>query len=238
MTASITHYEKLGFKVIATGNKPYPWAQLTDNSLLILLNQDGMQYIGLLYFSASFDEVVEYLRKSGVKFIREMKMGEKLHQVIFATPDDFMISVVNHSPGEMYQPNGPNYLTMTEEQHRDVANYPNKSLGFFGEFCHRVKNFGASKAFWQNIGFECVYESGGPYHWGLFKDSWHIVGLHQTTDFDYAAITYFAKDTREKIKALRQNGVTDITQFTGTGGNEDNVVITGPEGQRVFLFNF
>ena len=238
LNASLAHYERLGFKVLATGTKPYPWAQLTDESLLLLLNQDGMKYIGLLYFSAKFELVVADLKNHGVSFDHELKRDDVLQQVFFSSPDGFLISIVNNDAKGMYQPQGPNYLTMSDAQQRDTANYPNNRLGFFGEFCHQVKDFKASRKFWEMLGFECTYESGGPYHWGLFKDSWHIIGLHQTSDFDYAAITYFAKDTGERIKALREHGVTDITPFTGTGGNENNVVITGPEGQKVFLFSF
>ncbi|MEZ4687515.1 MAG: hypothetical protein R3B47_16050 [Bacteroidia bacterium] len=45
---SISFYEKLGFHRIGGGEKPYPWAQMSDDSRLILLNQDGNSYLGLV----------------------------------------------------------------------------------------------------------------------------------------------------------------------------------------------
>lgn len=235
---SVSHYRKLGFRVLASDKSPYPWAQVTDDTLLLLLNQDGKQYIGLLYFSGNFDEVIRHLREGGVTFLQEIKQGDELNQVIFSSPDGFMLSVTNRDATGMFQPSGPHYLTMTKAQQLDTANYPNSKIGFFGEFCHRVENFAEAKKFWEMIGFERVHASGGPYSWGLMRDGWQVIGLHETNDFDYAAITYFAKDTREKIRSLRNEGIAEITQFTGTGGNADSVVITSPEGQKVFLFNF
>lgn len=236
---SIKHYEKLGFSRLNGDTDPYPWAQITDGSLLILLNQDGMEYIGLLYFSSKFSEVVGHLKKAGVRFVHESKKDGMLHQVIFATPDNFFLSVVNADPATLYQPSGPNYFTMPKEDQLNPAKYPNAMLGFFGEFCHKVSDFAVSRTFWESIGFECAYSSEGPYHWGLFRDSWHIIGLHQTTDFHEPAITYFAKDSAEKVAVLKKDGISSISQFTGTGGGNDaNVVITSPEGQKVFLFNF
>ncbi|MEZ4687513.1 MAG: hypothetical protein R3B47_16040 [Bacteroidia bacterium] len=63
-----------------------------------------------------------------------------------------------------------------------------------------------------------------------------MIGLHQTEEFDVAAITYFAKDMADRIKKLNADGV-ETSLFGGTGGgNEANQIARAPEGTHFFLF--
>ena len=70
-----------------------------------------------------------------------------------------------------------------------------------------------------------------PYPWAIASDGLAVVGLHQTTEFDYPAITFFAADMKDKIEKLKENGLTDFKE-KGPG----NVVLRTPEHQHINLF--
>ncbi len=236
LEASLPFYAKLGFEVVKRDTKPNPWAQVSDGSVLILLNQDNMSYMGLTYFSADMPQKVEALKAKGVNFVQEIKNGDTLFQAILETPDKFYVSLINHDATDMYQPTEPTLADIPESDW-EKAPSPNAKIGIFGELCHDVTDVDKSIAFWEILGFK-VKKYPGPYPWAIAMDGHHIVGLHQTKDFDYPALTYFAKDMGERLKALKADGVDSLSVFTGQGGNESNMVATTPEGQKFFLFSY
>ena len=60
-----------------------------------------------------------------------------------------------------------------------------------------------------------------------------IIGLHQTKDFDYPAITYFGLNTEKRIQQLKENGLKNFTERMG----KNNQSLTTWEGQHFFLFS-
>ena len=231
-------YEKLGFRKIGESDKPYPWIQITDDSTLILLSGDGMEYMGLTYFEKGMQDKVAQMEKEGVKFIQKTEQAGAF-QAIFGSPDDFYISLVDYESPESVE-NTKKRTTLAnyaETEWQNINTYPNPNCGIFGELCIPVKDLDTSIAFWEKYGFE-VKKYGGPYPWAIGQDGMNIIGLHQTTEFTKPAITYFAKDMGEKIKALKTNGVESLKIFGGTGGNESNMVLTTPENQQFFLFSY
>jgi len=77
-----------------------------------------------------------------------------------------------------------------------------------------------------------------PYPWAILSDGMNILGLHQTKDFDYPAITYFAPDMSQRVQKLKEAGITSFADWQGQGGKEGNFILTTPEGQKIFLFSF
>ncbi len=233
-------YEKLGFKkIIAQGEQPNKWMQITDTSLLILLNEDGLDYIGLTYFHPNLEDKVADLEAKGIKIAQKSEHEGQLFQVLFASPDGLFINLINHAATEMYQPDGVNIMSLPEKEWANTERYPNKECGFFGELCHPVTNMKKSVEYWKLLGFDAVSVNQAPYPWAIMYDGKNIVGLHQTTDFNHPAITYFAKDMGERVKALEKAGVHSIEVFGGHGGGDrNNVIVHTPEGQHFFLFSF
>src|ERR1017187_9418212 len=81
-------YDKIGFKRIAEGAQPNPFILYTDDSSVILLNQDGMEYMGFIYFSPDMGRVADVLKRMGTEFLQQtLDPGGKFYQGIFLTPD-------------------------------------------------------------------------------------------------------------------------------------------------------
>jgi len=234
---SFRFYEKLGFKKIAGDTLPYPWMQISDGSTLILLSQDGMKYMGLTYFSKDMNKKVAELKKIGIMITRRTSNDEKVYTDIFLSPDSFGVGLIHYDPSNMYQPKGMTLLNFPKDDFAKPEKYPNPKCGIFGEFAQPVKDLKASITFWQKLGFDTLSVNKEPYPWAIMSDGMNILGLHQTKDFTYPAITYFAPDMGKRIKKLKEEGIDSIKVFEGTGGNENNVVVTTPEGQKIFLFS-
>src|SRR5688572_27428158 len=84
---SLAFYLKLGFSKVAEKKDDNPWVQLTDGQILILLNQDSMNYTGLTYFSENIEETVAELEKSGIEFDAKIKKEEKLYIAVLNEPN-------------------------------------------------------------------------------------------------------------------------------------------------------
>ena len=236
--ASFALYEKLGFKVIARDTVPNPWLQISDGSIMILLNEDGMKYMGLTYFAKDMDQKVAALERFGIEFALKTDKEGKFFQGIFFSPDSLGVSLINYDPSKIYQPKGLTMRNFPSEDIMKPEKLPNPKCGIFGEFSHPVKDLKISISYWEKLGFQSLSVNEEPYPWAILSDGLNILGLHQTDDFDHPAITYFAPDMGARIKKLKEEGLESITVFQGEGGNSNNVVVTTPEGQKIFLFSF
>jgi len=238
LEASLQHYAKLGFRLVGKSQSPNPWAYITDESLLLLLSQDDQNFFGLTYFLPDVDALLKQLwgREISPAAKQEDERGTRF--ALLLSPDDFGIALVRHTGEGIFQPSGPTLKTFPPEEMGNPKKYPNAQLGIFGEFCHAVVDLERSKSWWEKLGFESLSVNASPYPWGILALGQHIIGLHQTKDFDRPALTYFAKDSGMKAEALRAKVGTQVREFAGTGGDANNVVISSPEGQQVFLFSF
>jgi catechol 2,3-dioxygenase-like lactoylglutathione lyase family enzyme len=227
LAAARQFYDQLGFQLIDQQTEPWPWAQVSDGQILLLLNQDGNLYTGLLYMSPAADEVVAHLETLGVGFIhRQEREDGVLQQVIFGA-HNLLVSVANHDPAGLYQPAGE----------------PLSRCGKFGEFAIPVADFTAASTFWQQVGFEIRYESTEPYQWGIFNDGNIVLGLHAVQNmagdekdrfyFPHPTMTYFNADMAARIASLRAGGLPFQAGYDGGPGN---AILIAPGDQRIFLF--
>jgi hypothetical protein len=122
-------------------------------------------------------------------------------------------------------------LTMSPADYFNPDKYPNKVCGLFGEFAHPVVDLDKAIEFWAKLGFKAVSKFTSPYPWAILSDGLGIVGAHQTTHFSYPAITFFAADSKDKIAALKEAGVTGMVEE-----GPANAVLTTPEQQHIFLY--
>jgi predicted lactoylglutathione lyase len=236
--ASFAVYEKLGFKKLAEGQKPNPFIHITDGSILIMLVNEGKEYLELSYLAKGMDETYEELKRSGVAFEDVTMAGSIFFKGKFRSPEGVIIDLVNYDPVHFYQPKGKTLRHLAENEFFDTAKYPNARIGIFGEFSISVKNLRESLNFWRSLGFQHTGIHEKPYPWTIISDDLNIIGLHQTTEFSGCAITYFAPDMQQRIAKLKEEGVTSIAGFTGASGGDRNGVLTTPEGQKIFLFSF
>jgi len=134
LDSSITVYEKLGFLKIASNDFPFPWVQVSDGSLLITLRKDATPYIGLSYYAADVEKLVDQLEKDGVVFAQKPKEGDMLKRYYLKTPDGFTI-ILSNNLGGFKQPKGITMLTMNQTDFGSADKYPNNQCGVFWGIC-------------------------------------------------------------------------------------------------------
>jgi predicted lactoylglutathione lyase len=227
---SLKFYQQLGFREAYRADFPFPWIQVSDSALLIMLRQDKNPYISLTYYVKDMDKVLADLNESGIS-PRSMPTPDKMIQrFLISTAEGHNISLVTYVEG-FAQPAGTTMLTMQPQDFSDPGKYANKICGMFGEFAFPVGNLDNSIAFWEKLGYRSLSKKASPYPWAILSDGLGIVGLHQTNTFSVPTITFFASDMKEKIENLKSKGMND---FTERGGS--NIVLTTPEQQKINLF--
>ena len=228
---SLAFYQKLGFNELFRAEWPFPWIQISDSVLLIMLRKDTKPYLALTYYVKQIDKVVTALEQKGISFTQKPKKADAVKRYLFTSPDGLNISLVGIIEG-FSQPPGPGMLQMPQQDYFNPDKYVNKTCGLFGELAHPVTDLAASIAFWELLGFKAISKFTSPYPWAILSDGLSIVGLHQSDHFSYPAITYFAADMKEKIAALKKNGFKNFT-----ADDSSNIRVTTPEEQHVFLFS-
>jgi len=232
LDSSVAVYEKLGFPKIASNTFPVPWAQVSDGSLLIMMRKDATPYIGLTYYTNDIEKVVDQLEKQGIVFIQKPKEGDPIKRYYIKTPDGFNVMLASNL-GAFTQPTGATMLTMKQEDFTKADKYPNKQCGAFGEFCHPVVDLDKSLDYWKKLGFTVKTKMTSPYPWAIVTDGLMQVGLHQTKDFNYPAVTYFGLNTEKRVQQLKEKGLKNFTDMMG----KNNVILKTWEGQHFFLFS-
>ncbi len=227
---SLAYYQKLGFKELFRADWPFPWIQITDGVLLIMLRADPKPYIALTYYVKDINSVVADLDKKGFKFTQRAKDNDMLKRYVMQSPDGLTISLVNIMEG-FSQPPGPGMLAMPQQDYFNPEKYVNKTCGLYGEFAHPVADLERSLEYWKLLGFNVISKFTSPYPWAIISDGLSIVGLHQSNHFNYPAITFFAADMKEKINKLKEAGLTGYEEKAG-----GNIVLTTPEQQHINLF--
>jgi len=230
---SLRYYQQLGFAEVQRMDFPFPWIQISDDALLIMLRQDKNPYIALTYYTQfiAMDKVISELESAGIKFSSKPKKVDMVKKYLFQSPDNWNISIVSNIEDIFNQPSGPTMLNMPQEDYFKPEKYVNKVCGLYGEFAHPVTDLSKSISFWEKLGFKALSKHSSPYPWAIISDGLAIVGLHQTKDFSVPTITFFASDMKNKIEKLKQQGLNNFSEK-----NDCNIVLTTPEQQKINLF--
>lgn len=227
---SFDFYKKIGFSEVMRMDFPFPWIQISDGALLIMLRKDIKPYIALTYYAKDIDKSVKLIEDAGFKFSEKPKASDIVKKYLLQSPDGVNVSLVHIIDGYT-QPKGPTMLTMAQQDYTNPDKYVNKSCGMFGEFAIPVKDLDNSISFWGKLGFTTLSKMSSSYPWAILSDGLAIIGLHQTKDFEGPTITYFASDMKQKIENLKHKEIDVFKEL-----NPSNIVLTTPEKQKVNLF--
>ena len=233
LDSSVACYEKLGFNKIGSNTFPFPWAQVSDGSLLIMMRKDAVPYIGLTYYVNDIDKTVAQLEKDSIVFAQKPRAGDPIKRYLIKSPDGFNIALVSNI-GNFQQPKGITMLNMKPADYASAEKYPNQQCGVFGEFCHPVMDIAVSVAFWKKLGFTEKGGMKGSEAYSIVSDGLMIIGLHQTKEFNYPAITYFGINAAKRIQQLKDKGLNNLTEMR----DKNNVVLKTWEQQHIFIFSF
>src|ERR1044071_7206454 len=119
---SLKFYQLLGFSEVMRFNFPFPWIQVSDGQLLIMLRLDDNPYFALTYYSKETGTIVADLESKGIRFSQKPKVSDMIKRYVFQSPDGLNISLVTIMDGFM-QPPGPTMLTMNQEDYMKPEKY-------------------------------------------------------------------------------------------------------------------
>lgn len=227
---SFSFYQMLGFKEVNRSAMPFPWIQISDGALLIMLRQDSTPYIALTYYVKDPDNLAASLETEGIVFATKPNPSDMLKRYLLKSPDGMNVSLVTFVDG-FVQPPGPTMLKMPQEDFFNPGKYVNKVCGLFGEIAHPVADIDKSMVFWEKLGFKILSRMSSPYNWAIISDGLSVVGLHQATHFTNPTITYFASDMKDKVEKLKSEGLKDFVEQ-----GPANITVTTPEKQKINLF--
>ncbi len=221
-------YESLDFKTTKAVSADYPTAAVTDGSVVLALHQAEFNSPAITYFGSAVAECLRVLEKNSIAAKVLKREGGKATEIEFADINGQRVVLKAQAP---QQREGVSFEMMTPEGPKGKEKHYSK-CGIFGEFSIPVKDRAASAAFWQKLGFQKMHESDAPYPWGIYSDGVTVLGIHQTTEFKESALSFFSKDSRDRIAALKKEGFQFLVDLDPT-----NSVLKSPDGQMIFVFN-
>ena len=226
--AAQKYYEGLGFKNTTAAKADYPVAALTDGNVVLALHQTEFPSPTITYYGSNLPECLNALQANGAKPALLKNGNGKVSEVEFFDLDGQRILLKAQAPVSRL---GVGFELMTPAGPQNKEKHYSK-IGTFGEFSIAVKDRAASAAFWQKFGFEKFHESNSPYPWGIYSDGLTVLGLHQTTEFKEPALSFFSKDSKDRIIALKKSGFSFVADI-----DPANSVLKSPDGQMIFVFN-
>lgn len=226
--AAQNYYESLGFKSTKAAPADRPTAAVTDGSVVLVLHQADFKSPTITYFGSVVTECLRALRENGIEATILKRENGKATEVEFMDMNGQRVVLKAQAP---VQRQGVSFELMTPAGPTGKEKHYSK-CGIFGEFSIPVKDRAASAAFWQKLGFKNMHESDAPYPWGIYSDGVTVLGLHQTTEFKEVALSFFAKDSKDRIAALKKEGFQFFADLDPT-----NSVLKSPDGQMIFVFN-
>src|SRR5215213_2041760 len=78
LEASLQFYQQLGFSETMRDTFPFPWIQITDGALLIMLRKDKDPYIALTYYPRSAASIISGLEAEGISFVSRPKSTDMI----------------------------------------------------------------------------------------------------------------------------------------------------------------
>ena len=125
---SLTFYQMLGFKELFRADMPFPWIQITDGALLLMLRKDSKPYIALTYYVKEIDKLVANLEADGVSFVTKPEATELIKRYLMKSPDNMNVSLVTLVDG-FVKPAKPTMLTTPPQDFSNPDKYANKVCG-------------------------------------------------------------------------------------------------------------
>jgi len=221
LDAEVKFFELLGFRTSPNQtNNPGPHRIMTDGSIFIGLYQMEFPSPTVGVYCDEIQVDIDGLRTAGIEV------------EVFTDSNGEIEAAVAVSPY-----GAPLFLQSSEVfQHPDRVP-PFSKVGIVGELALPVSDFESEVTFWQQVGFQLV---GGPYDqpekWGILGDRTLPVGVHETTNYDQPALTFFSPHQTDLIEELHRAGWVFEWSTKGESGKFENAAVITPNGFLIFLF--
>lgn len=213
--AGARYFERLGFERTSPIDLPYACAAVTDGVLTVGLHEAPFPSPSLIYYGAPLAELQSAFATIGIEAPVLRRAGGEATIRRLVTPCGLRLVLARRPAPE-----------------RTPAANAASRCGVLAELTLPTADRDASAAFWASFGFvpQIAYEQ--PYPWGALSDDIFRLGLHETTDFNAPALTFFAEDAPARIGALRRDGFT----ISRAADGDRHAVLEAPGGLLLFLF--
>jgi hypothetical protein len=211
-------YEKLGFTPIEQGGEPVPYVLYTDGVIHLRVDECQFPSPRLDYYTSDAPRQVQRLLDLDWQINTEKACARKVNVTNFLDPNSQQLAIIQRDHGPVPLPRQSHNL-----------------MGTFGEVSVHTNNRDESIAWYEKLGFKAA-KSEKPWPLALLTDGNTIVGLHQTNTFTRTTITYYSKDSVQRIAKLKSMGFTFTNEQNNAAGQVANAQLTAPDGQTFFVF--
>ena len=224
---SVRFYEQLGYQKVSESAAPDPHALLTDGVIRLALRVGSKWKTTLTYYVEDLAERVAAFERRGVRFDDRRESHGRVTGATLTDPNGLEVNLVEAAPSQIYQPPGA----------------PVSAAGQFGELSIETGDVQKSLDFWTRLGFKPTEYMPDPHDaWGSIADGLLMLGIYREGHCPHIirtpSITYFEADMPERIRQLKQKGITFLDELPGANGETGHAVAEAPEGQLLFLFGF
>jgi len=212
-------YEKLGFIAIEEGGEPVPYVLFTDGVIHLRLDECQFPSPRLDYYTSDAPKQVQRLETLGIMYSTEKACAHKVNVTNFLDPNSQQLALIQRDHAPIAEPRKPQSL-----------------LGHLGEFSIHTTDREESIAWYEKLGFKTYFKFDKPHPWAILSDGNMVLGLHQSNDFTRTTLTYFSKDSADRIEKLKAMGFTLTNEQKNAAGKVANAMLTAPDGQTFFVF--
>jgi catechol 2,3-dioxygenase-like lactoylglutathione lyase family enzyme len=217
---SIAFYAALGFQQASTNETwTYPYAVMTDGRLFIGLHQQVIKSPALCFVQSDVAKHASELRKLGIVFDDEHLSSDSFNELSFHDPDGQQVRLLE---ARTYSP-------------PDIDAAFSSSCGYFVEYGMPVREFTATKLFWEQLGFVGMEEETQPFN-RLALTSDHLnLGLHRSRALRQPVLVFEDENMCERLTYLKERGIDLSDEMPDSLDEHSNALLIAPEGTRLLL---
>ncbi len=218
--ASLAFYESLGFVSVPTNEiRAYPYAVITDGRLFLGLHQQLAHSPSLSFVQADLAAHRHRLHAAGIILDHEYLSQDSFNEVTFHDPTGLHVKLLE---ARTFSP-------------PDIAVTYSSSCGYFAELGIPVKEFDASRTFWESLDFVALDEQTQPFSRQTLTSHHLNLGLHRSRALRHPTLVFEDPDMRERISHLKERGFVLSDEMPDTMDEHSNAVLIAPEGTRLLL---
>ena len=219
LSAVRAFYEKMGFTAIEEGGEPVPYVLYTDGMVHVRVDECQFPSPRIDYYTSDAPKQVQRLLDMDLQISTEKACARKVNVTNVIDPNNQQLAIIQQNHAPISEPRQSHSL-----------------MGKFGELSVRTSNLAESIEWYRKLGFTKVQRFEKPYPCAIISDGNIIVGLHQSNDLPKTTLTYFSKDSAERIEKLKSMGFKFINEQKNAAGKVANGQLTAPDGQTFFVF--
>jgi catechol 2,3-dioxygenase-like lactoylglutathione lyase family enzyme len=218
--ASVEFYESLGFTQAPTTDAwPHPYGVLTDGRLFVGLHQRHAPSPALTFVVPNLAAHLPELGDLGIELSLCRTGEEVFNEIGFLDPDGHAVTGIE---ARTYSPVARNAAEVS-------------LCGYFTEIGLPARDFEASRAFWEPLGFVAIEQTEDPFA-RLPLTSDHIdIAFHRPRTFDAPMLVFRDPDMRERIARLRDLGVAVSPELPRGLTPDGSALLESPEGMALLL---